>query len=312
MKMLGKSAIAAALLAACAAVPATAQTGMPAPTRIDPIKMPGAIPLYPAGTPKLEGGAADERWNSFAGDPVVRNVTQPTLTAFLPDPAKATGAAVLVAPGGGFMLLSIKNEGWDVAKWLADHGVAAFVLKYRVNPTPEDETAFAKFGEERIGAAMKQGPDTPPPPVFQPAIDDGIAAMKLIRARAGEWKIDPNRLGMIGFSAGAMNTLSVTLAQQEGARPAFIGLIYGPMGAVTAPAGAPPLFAALASDDPLFARSGTGILESWRAAGGKAEFHLYQSGGHGFGMHATSTARLWPTEFLDWLGLNGFLGAPKQ
>lgn len=312
MPMLRKSAIAAALLPFCAAAPAIAQNAPPTPVRIDPIKVEGQIKLYPGGSPKLEGAAAAERWNAFDGDPVLRNVTEPTIMPFLPDPAKATGAAVLVAPGGGFMLLSIKNEGLDVAKWLADHGVAAFVLKYRVMPTPEDEAAFAKFGNERIGAAMKRGPDAPPPPVFQPGIDDGVAAMKLIRARAGEWKIDPNRIGMIGFSAGAMNTLSVTLAQQDGAKPAFIGLIYGPMGAVTAPAGAPPLFAALAADDPLFARSGTGLLESWRVAGGKSEFHLYQSGGHGFGMRATSTARLWPTEFLAWMSLNGLLGTAKR
>ena len=116
----------------------------------------------------------------------------------------------------------------------------------------------------------------------------------------------------IGFSAGAMNTLSVALAQQEGAKPAFIGLIYGPMTAVQVPADAPPLFAALASDDPLFARSGTGLLTSWAQARRPAEFHMYQKGGHGFGMNRNgTTTELWPVEFLAWLRVNDFVGKAR-
>jgi acetyl esterase/lipase len=301
----------AALLSIAVSIDAWAQAApgptLPVPRLTDPIHKPGEIPLYVSGAPKLEGGAKAERWNLMGDDIVVRNVIEPTILPFIPDPARATGAAVLVAPGGGFMMLSIRNEGWDVAQWLADHGVAAFVLKYRVIPTPADEAEFDRFGRERIGAAFRSGPGASAPPAFQPAIDDGIAALKLIRSRAAEWKIDPDRLGMIGFSAGARNTLSVALAQREGARPAFIGLIYGPMAATSVPADAPPVFAALAADDPLFGRSGIGLLDSWRQAGRPAEFHLYQRGGHGFGMRATGTAQLWPEQFLAWLRMNGLL-----
>ena len=297
-----------------AAPPALGQ-GLPVPRLISPIKVPGEFPLYPEGAPKLAGAMNAERWNAMGTDPVVRNVVTPTITPFLPNPANATGAAVLVAPGGGFMLLSIKNEGWDVARWLADHGVAAFVLKYRVKPTPEDEAAFDRMGREMIASAFRApaGGPTPPAPTFEPAVKDGIAALKLLHARAAEWRIDPARIGMIGFSAGAMNTLAVTEANQEGGRPAFIGLIYGPMAETTVPPNAPPLFAAVASDDPLFGNHGTGILDSWRKAGRPVEFHLYQKGGHGFGMLANgTTTRLWPDEFLAWLQMNGFAGAAKR
>jgi acetyl esterase/lipase len=295
---------------------APAAPALPTPVRIEPLRAPAAeIPLYPQGAPKLDGAAAAERWNSMAGDPIVRNVVEPTVTPFLPKPGTATGAAVLVAPGGGFNLLSIKNEGWDVARWLADHGVAAFVLKYRTRPTPEDEKAFDEFGRKMMSGAMRPAPGADPagpaapPPAFQPAVDDGIAAMKLIRSRAQAWNIDPARVGMIGFSAGAMNTLSVTLAQSSGAIPSFIGLIYGPMAAVTAPSNPPPLFAAVAADD-FIGRGGSGILDSWRKAGSGAEFHQYQKGGHGFGMLANgTTTELWTVEFLAWLKMNGFLAA---
>jgi acetyl esterase/lipase len=289
---------------------ASPAAAFPPARRIDPIKSKDEIPLYPAGAPKMSGATADERWNAIGENPVVRNVVVPTLRPYLPAPSKASGAAVLVAPGGGFMMLAMKEEGWDVAQWLADHGIAAFVLKYRVNPTPEDEAAFDRFGRERMAAAFRAGAQAPPPPVFQPAIDDGIAALKLIRSRAADWKIDSNRLGMIGFSAGAMTTLSVALAQRLEAHPAFIGVIYGPMGAVKVPADAPPLFAALAADDPLFGRAGIGLLESWQRAGRPAELHLYQRGGHGFGLgRPGTTTELWPDEFLGWLKLNGVLAA---
>jgi acetyl esterase/lipase len=117
-----------------------------------------------------------------------------------------------------------------------------------------------------------------------PQIADSRAAFALIRRRAAEWKVDPDRIGMIGFSAGAMLTLATALAGED-AKPAFIGDVYGPLAPVTVPADAPPLFVALAADDPLFANGGFGLIDSWRAARKPAEFHLYEQGGHGFGMY---------------------------
>lgn len=252
------------------------------------------------------------------GDLTVRNVTLPTITPYLPDPAKATGAAVIVAPGGAFVTLAIKNEGSDVAQWLADNGVAAFVLKYRLRPTPADTRAYYELGQRfrRMAESRKPGDAVPPEmrvSAFQPAIDDGMAAVQLVRSRAAEFGIDPKRIGMVGFSAGAMNTLTVALANKPGAQPNFIGLIYGPMGTAQVPPNAPPLFAAVAADDRLISATGTQLLDDWRKAGAPVEFHLYQKGGHGFGMakHGT-TADLWPDEFLAWMRANNLLQAHAQ
>jgi acetyl esterase/lipase len=297
------------LLAATASLAQPAgPRNLPPPVPIAPIELPGTIALYPADAAKVAGAAKGETWNAFAGDPVVRNVTVPTITPFLPDPAKATGAAVVVAPGGGFMLLSIENEGIKVAKWLADQGVAAFLLKYRVQPTPVDPAEFTRAGAARMSGVADR---TKRPPAYQPAIDDGIAAVRFVRSQAPSWGVDPKRVGMVGFSAGAMNTLGVTLANQPGARPDFIGLIYGPMFPVEAPADAPPLFAALAADDPLFAGAGYGIVDSWRQAKRPVELHVYQQGGHGFGMLPNNTSTmLWADQFLAWMKTNKIVSGP--
>jgi acetyl esterase/lipase len=240
---------------------------------------------------------------------MVRNVTTPTLTPFLPDPAKATGAAVIVAPGGGFVTLSMENEGWDVAKALAKEGVAAFVLKYRLNQTPASLDAYAE--------SMRR-PRTGPPPGGSPAAGQGAAGLKaqledsraafaLVRSKAGQWGIDPDRIGMIGFSAGAMLTMTTEYAVAD-ARPAFLGDIYGPMGTVDVPKDAPPLFVAVAADDPLFGSSGFGIVESWHKAGHPVEFHYYEQGGHGFGMYPKETTSTgWFSAFTSWLRMHGYL-----
>lgn len=242
------------------------------------------------------------------GNPVVRNVTVPTITPFLPDPEKATGAAVLVAPGGAFMQLAMDHEGWGVARWLADRGIAAFVLKYRVQPTAEDGAEFMRQGQARIQEAAEAAISGAAPPVFEPAVADAHSALRALRERASEWNIDPDRIGMIGFSAGAMLTLELSRSEDAERRPTFSGMIYGPMSAASVPAGAPPLFAAIAADDPLFAISGFGLIESWRNAGSTAELHVYQAGGHGFGMVQTgTTAQLWPGQFFAWMESNGLL-----
>jgi acetyl esterase/lipase len=284
------------------ATPLQAQSDKMAPIAIPP--QPSAIEL---GTGPLPNAKAPEAWHSQYGSVFARNVTVATLTPFLPDPAKATGAAVIVAPGGGFQTLSMENEGWDVARALAAKGVAAFVLKYRLNQTPEDMAAFQK------GSGPGAGPRPPRPSAeammanLAPQIADARAAFALVRKRAGEWHVDRDRIGMVGFSAGAMLTMATTMAGQD-AKPAFIGDIYGPVSPMTVPADAPPLFVALAADDPLFGGTGFGLIDSWRAAKRPVEFHLFEQGGHGFGMYQkTTTSTGWFDAFTRWLDMHGYL-----
>jgi len=211
-------------------------------TAIEIPQQPDAIEL---GTGPLPGATAPESWHSQYGSRFARNVTVATLTPFLPDPSKASGAAVIVAPGGGFRVLSMENEGSNVARALADKGVAAFVLKYRLNPTPADFDLFAR------PPAPGSRPATRPAPAemaarIAPQIADANAAFALVRANAAKWHVDPDRIGMIGFSAGAMLTMATTLNKGD-AKPAFIGNIYGGLSAVDVPPDAPPLFAAIAA-----------------------------------------------------------------
>jgi len=268
---------------------------------------PAAIPLRTGG---VAGSSAPEAWFRQYGVPFTRNVSTATLTPFLPDPAKATGAAVIVAPGGGFLMLSMEAEGWAVARALAARGIAAFVLKYRVKPTPAGMADFEQAVSAMFASAgrsdSRMRPDDAVAGLANP-IADARAAFALVRSRATEWKVDPARVGMIGFSAGAMTTMVTTLAAPD-ARPAFIAPIYGSMEAVKVPANAPPMFAVLAADDPLFAHKGFGLIDAWQTAGRPVEFHLYEKGGHGFGLGKKGTTSPgWFSAFVSWLDANGFL-----
>lgn len=280
-------------------------------TSITAPAQPGAIAL---NTGALPNAPVAESWHAQYGSRFARNVTQATLTPFLPDPTKATGAAAIVAPGGGFRTLSMENEGWNVAKALAARGVAAFVLKYRLNQTPAGMPAF-----EKSMAEMFSGTARPPRLTVEqqiaglaPQLADARAAFALVRSRAKEWGVDPERVGMVGFSAGAMLTLATELAARD-AKPAFIADIYGPLGPVTVPADAPPLFVALAADDPFFANGGFGLIESWRAAKRPVEFHLFEQGGHGFGMYdKPTTSTGWFDAFARWLAMRGWATADDR
>jgi acetyl esterase/lipase len=300
-RLLGAAVIACAY---ALAAPAHAQND-----KMTPIAIPAQPDAIVLNTGALPGAKAQESWHSQYGSVFARNVTVATLTPFLPDPAKATGAAVIVAPGGGFKTLSMNNEGWDVAKALADKGVAAFVLKYRLNQTPGEMAAFEDDMRKMFSGTARPRPPSPmdSAATLAPQIADARAAFALVRARAGTWHIDPDRIGMVGFSAGAMLTMATTLHGQD-AKPAFIGDIYGPLAAVTVPADAPPLFVALAADDPLFGNGGFGLIDSWRAAKRPVEFHLFEQGGHGFGMYQkTTTSTGWFDAFARWLGMHGYL-----
>lgn len=303
---------AAALTAVLAfAASAFAQDGTIYP--LDAPAEPNAIPLNTGG---VENQPAEESWFRQWGEPMVRNVSTATLTPFLPDPAKANGTAVIVAPGGGFRWLSINNEGWKIAKALNDQGVAAFVLKYRLNPTPPTLEGLRESMNRTFAAvgAGTEGGDAPPPPPRPPRFNldnqlaDAEAAYAMIVVRAKEWGVDPNRIGMVGFSAGAGLTMHSTLNSKT-MKLAFIAPIYGGMGEVEVPKDAPPMFVAIAADDFLF-RGQFGLIKSWYEAGRPVEFHLYQHGGHGFGMGYPDHPTYWWFEvFTHWLDVNGFLKA---
>jgi acetyl esterase/lipase len=299
-----------ALAGACLTIPAaaapTAAPHSPLIATIAAPAEPGAFPLYPA---KAQGDG--ERWNSFNGQLIVRNVSRPAITPFLPDPAKATGAAVIIAPGGAFKMLSMDNEGWKVARWLAERGIAAFVLKYRLNETPQDDKEFLGLLGKVMAAATR--PDANPESISEPrATEDALQALGLVREGAAKWNVDPARVGMMGFSAGAVTILNAAIT--PGAqRPAFIGLIYGRMTPIDVPADAPPLFNALALDDPLFGRNGFGIIESWTKARRPVELHAYERGGHGYGMGLTgTTTMLMMDEFHAWLKARKLLDKPAN
>jgi acetyl esterase/lipase len=274
-------------------------------TSIPTPEQPTAIVL---GTGKLPGSKVDEAWHSQYGSVFARNVSVATLTPFLPERSKASGAAVIIAPGGGFMTLSMENEGWNVAKALNEKGVAAFVLKYRLNPTPADLTDFGVALREMFSGTARHPPASKDPSeTLAPQIADAAAAFALVRSRARQWDVDPDRVGMIGFSAGAMLTMAATLYGKE-IKPAFIANIYGPLLPMSVPADAPPLFIALAADDPFFANSGYGLIDSWRTAKRSVEFHLYENGGHGFGMYRKETTSTgWFENYASWLRMQGFL-----
>ncbi|PKM20716.1 MAG: esterase [Gammaproteobacteria bacterium HGW-Gammaproteobacteria-15] len=297
------------LLAACLF---TVQAVAQANDVMTPIAPPDQSNAIDIGTGPLSGAQTQETWHTQYGSRFVRNVTLATLTPFLPDPAKASGAAVIIAPGGGFRTLSMDNEGWEVAQALANQGIAAFVLKYRLNQTPAEMAEFKRAMDEMFSATGRRPPRPDPTEMkarLAPQLEDSRAAFALVRSRAAQWNIDPDRIGMVGFSAGAMLTLATTLVDKDvdkEARPAFIGNIYGPIDAVEVPADAPPLFVALAADDPFFANGEFGLIKSWHAAKKPVEFHFYEQGGHGFGMYPKETTSTgWFNAFTSWLTMHG-------
>ncbi len=283
---------------------------------LDAPEEPNAIPLQTGG---VDDQPASESWFRQWGDPMARNITEATLTPFLPDPGKANGTAVIVAPGGGFMWLSMGNEGWEVAQALADQGIAAFVLKYRLHPTAEtleDFTAFMNRPRTAPAPPAEGEEDSAPAPRrpqrdLSNQLEDAEAAYDMIVNRADEWGVDTDRIGMIGFSAGAGLTMHATL-NSETMKLAFIGPIYGGMGPVDVPSDAPPMFAAIASDDFLFGGQ-FGVIKSWFDAKVPVEFHLYQNGGHGFGLgNPDRTSNRWFDAFIHWLEVNDFLTASAK
>ena len=228
---------------------------------------------------------------------VIINVVTPTLTVYLPARAKATGTGVIIAPGGAFVALAIEHEGYSVARWLQAEGIAAFVLKYRTIekrgpgiPTGINQDEAAKYG-----------------------IADGIQALRVVRQHASEWGLAPDRIGFMGFSAGAMVASGALLQSDAAARPSFAVMIYGaPFGVMPAiPAKLPPMFLAWAQDDPLVLNLIVRFYDALKAAGHKPEAHIYSAGGHGFGLKKQGTSSdYWIDAFYYWLEAQGFSKRP--
>ena len=219
---------------------------------------------------------------------VIMDVVTPTITAYLPDPARATATGVIIAPGGAFLALTISLEATDAAKWLQQRGIAAFVLKYR---TVEKKSDGIPAGLD-LDTAGRYG------------MADGIQALKVVRQHAREWRVDPNRIGFLGFSAGAM-VASATLVQADSAtRPSFAALLYGgPFSKMpVVPKNLPPVFMAWAQDDNVGLYAAKRFYDALIAVGNRPEAHIYSAGGHGFGMHKQGTSSdRWIDEFYYWL-----------
>ncbi len=273
------------------------------------VDLPEIIPLWPHGAPGSEDWNQQEQeaiLPSAEGIKVVRNVTVPTLTAFLPDPAVASGTAVIVCPGGAFHMLAFDHEGIDVAHWLSARGVAAFVLKYRLVQTAMSDEDFVKRMQSLAEPNKIKELTRPVEPL---AIADGQQAMKVVRERAAGWGIAPDRIGMMGFSAGGRVTVGVALEHDAESLPNFAAPIYGALWeGITVPADAPPLFIALANDDELAVDPSLALYHAWRAAGHSVELHIYAQGGHGFGMRKQGLpVDRWIEQFGEWLAVEGFL-----
>lgn len=260
--------------------------------------------LWPEGPPETLPGVGPEITflSPGGGGPpttMLRNVSEPTLTVFRPDPARANGAGVIVCPGGGWRILAWQHEGIDLAKWFAARGVTAFLLKYRVMATPDDPAEFEKGNAAMAarGAAVAALPavkapralsdlirDELTPRARKIAAADGRRALELVRQRAADFGVEGDRVGMVGFSAGAFLTADVAM-EPGGAPLAFAAPIYGgETQGRPVPADAPPLFTCIAQDDRMLFKVVEGLYADWSNADRPAELHIFPKGGHGFGM----------------------------
>lgn len=260
------------------------------------------IPLWPNGAPGFESRKAEKEVKTTQknGEYTVKNVHNPSLTPFLPSKEKATGAAVVICPGGGHREMWMMHEGINEAKWLSERGIAAFVLKYRLAREP--------------GSPYK---------IAEHALQDGQRAIRLVRSRAAEWGIDPHRIGLMGFSAGGEVTAMVCNNFDAGhadatdpvehvsCRPDFQALIYpGPGGirGATVRKDMPPTFIVVGDQDNFAVFLANHYL-ALRAAAVSAELHVYAKAGHGFGLRESNMrpSNSWIQRFEEFLGVQGML-----
>jgi acetyl esterase/lipase len=262
------------------------------------------IPLWEKGAPGFES-RKDEKENRVdkGKDIIIKNVHNPSIAVYLPPKDKATGTAVIIAPGGGHNSLWIAHEGYNPAKWLSDRGIAAFVLKYRL--------------------AREKGS---PYKIDLHAVQDGERAIRLVRGKAKGWDINPDRVGIMGFSAGGElvaylaargemqekgNEGAVDPVERQSAWPNFQALIYsGPLGIKGAKITKdfPPTFIAYGDGDKQSAPLSP-YYESLKASGVPAELYILPKTGHGFGLRDTNKgpAAEWPQRFVDWLAAEKLL-----
>jgi len=265
------------------------------------------IPLYIGAVP----GSEDWDWNetqikSDIGT-IIMDVSHPSLTVYAP--ANPNGTAVIIAPGGAFHVLAFDLEGTEVAKRLNAKGITAFVLKYRVvhNDPAHPENSIGNLMATRNFRKL----DSLNAPVVPLAMKDGLTAVKYVRQHAADYKIYPNRIGFMGFSAGGTVTMSVVYNATDENRPNFLAPIYAYEGAIigsTVPPVKTPIFICAASDDDLgLATHSVHIYLKWLEAGQPAELHMYEKGKHGFGMKQQNLpVDSWIERFGDWLKMHGF------
>ncbi|HET7103951.1 MAG TPA: alpha/beta hydrolase [Terracidiphilus sp.] len=300
-----KPLVALSLIAVCVMTAAMAQengNGKPE----SHMHAPKVINIWPGAAPGSEQLKQREATIHMGPMESIVNVTTPTLTAYLPDPAKATGTAVIIAPGGGFVFLGTDTH--EVAEWLAARGIAGFVLKYRTAQlTGDDDAKLGASGRARFGAQLanhalilEDG---------KPGIADGIQAIKVLREHAAEFRILPNRIVFMGFSAGGMITEYTAVNPDASARPNYAAPIYGAPFPDVPPIpkeGVPPFFMEMAQDDNLAGPQIVAFYDAMKAAGYKPEFHIYEHGGHGWGMRKQgTTSDHWLEEFYWWLDAHG-------
>jgi endo-1,4-beta-xylanase len=268
------------------------------------------IPLWPDGAPGSEARKAEpEKLNGER----LSNIHNPSLTVFLPEKSKASGAAVIVVPGGGHRFLTIRNEGTDVAQWLADHGIAAFVLKHRLGSDESNPAGTPQPYQWDVHGAA-----------------DGRRAVRLVRSRATEWQLNPTAIGMLGFSAGGEITAQVMMHPDDGQADAadaierassrlnFEALIYPGKSALIIPTkDSPPTFFACGNNDrPDISEGVPKVYLLFKQAGMPADLHVYAGVGHGFGIRNTLKPgnRLpiagWPERFREFLYQQKFILAP--
>lgn len=265
------------------------------------------IRLYDGPAPGSENWKQEEKENrtNLWQTRIVYNVANPTLTVFPADPAKANGTAVVICPGGAFFALSIDSEGFDVARWLNTKGVTCFVLKYRLVECKTDDPTRELMTRGKLDDIVA--------PVVKLAMADGNAAIGYVRKHAKEYGVNPDRIGIMGFSAGGTVTASVAFNYTPDTRPNFVAPIYlaynWTIKTGWVPADAPPMFVLAATDDPLgLAPQSVALYQDWTAAKKPAEVHLYSKGGHGFGMRKQNLPTdHWIERFADWLEVQGLL-----